>query len=856
MFLRETSQSDAHWFRVLRRHFKRQWPRFWLGCAIAGSGVWIVGHLAPSLRQLWSTLWPSGNSGVNTAYQASLIMVGVGVTAIVLRPASLWCWKYARGWLAGITSCMLLLGACVTFGVVWCWSGHPRLTVSLAVMSTAALLVLEVWRRQKEPSSTPLGFERLAEIEGPPLPVEARWRANPDAITKWTEDLIGRGEVVTLLADQVLHLRVPIVALRGGFGDGKTSVLNLLRNVIERRAIVVSFRAWLPGSEATFVADLFKDIATECRGYVIVPRLRKYALAFAEMVSHSVSYLAGLRDLIPAQSQKDEIQGLSDALARVPKPIVVLLDEIDRMLKDELLVLLKVLRGAPSFPNVSFVCAFSEEHVRTTAGLQPEGLEKFFPVSVNLSPPASEMIGRCLMTQLLERLKAQGWLTTTQEADEFTELLRESWSDSLGSICTNLRRAGLLVNDIGATQRSIISEVNPFDFVMISAIRRFYPSVYQRIRGGAEFLTTTAEDRFFPGEKHSQPFFVALNGDIEGGPEPTAVRKLLSKLFPEFARANGDRMAGFRRSADHSGAEDDKRVCDPTHFRIYFQGIVPEDMFGHAQMNHMLSQLNEARAEVEARAVFDKSLDSTPRESLKRVDFLRKLAIRVGELSDTAAEHLAYAVAARASDFDYGVWFRSITDTAVQVVSAVAQRLSATPSVQRVLEGCIARATNDAFADALLHSLEDGGGHRALVESSNAEKAAIKRVFIQRMRERYGPESEVSVTPTSHLAFSRWAENSGDDQRLEQEYWRRFIGRSRKRLAQAINVLYPGGFAWRENPTPLLDRLFPTAEIGALLKDLPNDEPLDDAERGGIERMRRLLETGDFGRAVGPGPRS
>ena len=45
--------------------------------------------------------------------------------------------------------------------------------------------------------------------------------------------------------------------------------------------------------------------------------------------------------LVPTQSQREEIQELHEALARVPKPVVVLLDEIDRMQKDELLVLLK-----------------------------------------------------------------------------------------------------------------------------------------------------------------------------------------------------------------------------------------------------------------------------------------------------------------------------------------------------------------------------------------------------------------------------------------------------------------------------------------------------------------------------------
>ena len=84
----------------------------------------------------------------------------------------------------------------------------------------------------------------------------------------------------------------------------------------------MAFNAWLPGSESTLASDLFKDIATECRKVVRVPQLRKRALAFARTVGGSVSYLAGIRELLPAQSKRDEVDELRFALSQVPKPIL------------------------------------------------------------------------------------------------------------------------------------------------------------------------------------------------------------------------------------------------------------------------------------------------------------------------------------------------------------------------------------------------------------------------------------------------------------------------------------------------------------------------------------------------------
>jgi hypothetical protein len=85
---------------------------------------------------------------------------------------------------------------------------------------------------------------------------------------------------------------------------------------------------------------------------------------------------------------------------------------------------------------------------------------------------------------------------------------------------------------------------------------------------------------------------------------------------------------------------------------------------------------------------------------------------------------------------------------------------------------------------------------------------------------------------------------------MEQQFWRQFIGRSRKRLAQAINFLYPGGNAvWSESPTTIIERLFPTQEIGHLLKDLPAEQ-LDETEAKGIERFEALLQ-GKYPRSPG-----
>ena len=209
------------------------------------------------------------------------------------------------------------LGIRVTYAVLNYRLNYPSAAIILALLSVAILVFVER-RRKKARSYPPRDVLRIATQSREQSSNEVRWDAHTsdDPISDWSEDCIGRTAVVELIADHALRLRTPVVALLGGLGDGKSSVLNLLRVSTEGEAIVVSFNAWLPGSEATLAADLFKDIATECRKFVLVPQLRKRALAFARIVGGSASYLGGIKEFLPAQSQRDELEELRGTLSR------------------------------------------------------------------------------------------------------------------------------------------------------------------------------------------------------------------------------------------------------------------------------------------------------------------------------------------------------------------------------------------------------------------------------------------------------------------------------------------------------------------------------------------------------------
>ena len=219
--------------------------------------------------------------------------------------------------------------------------------------------------------------------------------------------------MVDSLKIQLLVGEVSVIALQGKFGEGKSSVLNLLQEDLRPHAIVVSFSSWLPGSEETLTKELFHDIGKECRKRYYIPGLRKALTRYATIFSADIPYLKGVREIFEPPTQRQELEEMKRLLEELPQRIVVLLDEIDRMRRKELLTLLKVIRGTGAVPNLSFVCAFDREQVEKTVcrkydAESHEYFEKFFPHSVDIPAASVSALKAEFMNAVMNPQEDQG----------------------------------------------------------------------------------------------------------------------------------------------------------------------------------------------------------------------------------------------------------------------------------------------------------------------------------------------------------------------------------------------------------------------------------------------------------------
>ena len=188
------------------------------------------------------------------------------------------------------------------------------------------------------------------------------------------DDVLERADVADAFALDVLVLDAKegaTVGIFGPWGSGKTSFINLARKTFERKGVpVLEFNPWLfSGAEQLverFFAELSASMGMKDELKEIGEAFSKYGTAFNALAGAASAILAMpqiatiVKEFMATAnnvSQPESIDTLrrriKDALRKRDKPIVVVLDDVDRLSAPEIREVFKLVRLTASFPRLA-----------------------------------------------------------------------------------------------------------------------------------------------------------------------------------------------------------------------------------------------------------------------------------------------------------------------------------------------------------------------------------------------------------------------------------------------------------------------------------------------------------------------
>lgn len=198
-----------------------------------------------------------------------------------------------------------------------------------------------------------------------------------------------------------------VVGISGGWGTGKTSFTNILiQNIKQEVDIVIEFKPWFSSKADDILKDFFSLYIDRVKIYY--PELSKTIPQYVEALidssgsKHSKVFNLYAKELFTkdAQTYYDKIKAI---LSTKPLKTVVVIDDLDRLNKSEILEVFKLVRNIANLPNILFVVTYDKDYILGSLSEIPNAdkyLHKIFNLEITL--PKYETITIC--TELKKRL--------------------------------------------------------------------------------------------------------------------------------------------------------------------------------------------------------------------------------------------------------------------------------------------------------------------------------------------------------------------------------------------------------------------------------------------------------------------
>ena len=158
------------------------------------------------------------------------------------------------------------------------------------------------------------------------------------------------------------------VGITGEWGSGKSTFLNTMKKEIKEAkfAEIVEFNPWLCNSPEQVTQDFFATLIDKLspKHSTLSRNINKYAKLLNKIAKPSLSFFGIDLDLTPSDDSLNKLkENISDKLAKLPKKVVILIDDTDRLEGNEVFEILRLIRNTADFKNVIYIATYDKEYV-------------------------------------------------------------------------------------------------------------------------------------------------------------------------------------------------------------------------------------------------------------------------------------------------------------------------------------------------------------------------------------------------------------------------------------------------------------------------------------------------------------
>jgi hypothetical protein len=465
-------------------------------------------------------------------------------------------------------------------------------------------------------------------------------------ITKLAEDELGLDNFIKQLALAITkyeHVSSFVVGLYGDWGSGKTSIINMLLDTLEQnkkenKIIVVKFNPWYFSGQDKLLEQFFDSLYINIKSNFEKimgnsEKANKLSVSIGESTSGLIAYLKPLIKYIvpwvpgiPSQQLlsflstledfSKSLQGLktdkkfdpiekkkelNQKLKQLDRKVLIVMDDIDRLTKSEILQIFQLVKSVADFDNTIYLLSFSPDVVtQSLEGIQGgEGrkyLEKIVQYPIEIPSIERKYLEDYICKEVDKIVEIKNIDSNLYSQTRFRHLF---YNYNFRFYFDNLREVKRFLNIFQFDFDLIGNEVNIVDLIFISAVKSLDTYLYNFIRNNKELFVGGKDSAHYKSREISKEVVAnnSLHGEADKNKEEEKVYQNIPKISRKFDLIDQPLkfMFPFLKRTDmpiYSSATLDnlfRGIGDLEYFDYYFQLNLPDNKISQQIVSKLIS---------------------------------------------------------------------------------------------------------------------------------------------------------------------------------------------------------------------------------------------------------------------------
>lgn len=380
-----------------------------------------------------------------------------------------------------------------------------------------------------------------------------------------------------------------VTSVEGTWGSGKSSTLSMIEEMLlanDPSAVIVHFNPWLVGGRDALLqkflstlassikmkkdtGELAKTAAKAIEDYSkafdviqLIPAAQPYAAVARATVSGLGSLLKFFGKNKGIEEQKERVE---KALREFSRPIIVFIDDIDRLFPLEVFEMVRIIKAVGEFPRVAYVLAWDPAYVnQALASAQIPNADSYLDkiVQVRMPLPRLSISAKAkLLNDALLELSESACASYFPNQDVRRTRL---YYTGFGTLLEQPRDVIRVFNSVALIEPGLRGEIVLADIIALCALMVKAPAVFELLKKSPRFFVADFNDgQIIYGAETVETGSDQRQKAIEKCQSPTATQSLIHHLFPDVAE--------FDKKATTKKSYLEGHLANPTRLQIALQ---------------------------------------------------------------------------------------------------------------------------------------------------------------------------------------------------------------------------------------------------------------------------------------------